>query len=449
MNGNSFPVFSTIGLCLSAQSYRQSSYRSTFFKILNRLLHIHCNKFRYLLSSSSLKNMKLPIFFLLCMVTLSVIETDLYLASLPSIAANFNCTESFAHNSLSIYLFSFAISVLFAGPLSDRFGRKKTFLTGLTIDILGSILIFFTPYSSLFLVGRAFQGIGGCCGSVFSRVISKELFPPKKGLQILTYLYIAISLSIAIAPGLGGFIESIWGWRSNIVFLALFQIIIWIGCYIYIPETYKEQSFSFSHSSIYKSMIGALKLEDFRYFSLLIAIAWSGFFIYISASSFLFIEWFNKTPFEFGVLFALTITGMTFGSLIAGKLFSFFSLKKTFLIGVVLLNIAGLLLFLPLNSCAGFCIYMLIYLMGTGILLSSCQMQITLYPKELISSLFSFFIFFQMLGASLGDFILSLTGSAIKAPYLISICSLFCLILHLLMSRKQIYQQRELRKDFA
>ncbi len=391
--------------------------------------------------------MKLQIFFLLCMVTLSVFETDLYLASLPSIATNFNCAQSFAHNSLSIYLLSFAISVLFAGPLSDRFGRKKTFLIGLAVDIIGSILIFFTPYSSLFLLGRAFQGVGGCCGSVFSRVISKELFPPKKGMQVLTYLYIAISLSIAITPALGGFIEGISGWRSNIVFLALFQITIWIGCYAYIPETNKDQKSSLSLASIYQNALTALSLKDFRYYSLLIAIAWSGFFIYVSASSFLFIEWFKKTPFEFGILFALTISGMTFGSLFAGRLFSYFSLKNTFLIGVVLLNIAGLLLFLPLKSCAGFCIYMLIYLMGTGILLSSCQMQITLYRKELISSLFSFFIFFQMLGASIGDFILSLTSSALIAPYLISICALSSLFLHLLMSRKEIYQRTELYRE--
>ena len=261
---------------------------------------------------------------------------------------------------------------------------------------------------------------------------------------MLGYLYIAISLGIAIAPGLGGFIEDISGWRSNILFLAFFQIFTWIGCYTSIPETHKNKNAVLSFSLIFTNLSKAIKLRDFRYLSLLIAIAWSGFFIYVSASSFLFIEWFKKTPFQFGILFALTITGMTLGSASAGKLFSRFSLKNTFLIGVVLLNIAGIALFFPLNTCAGFCIYMLIYLMGTGILVSSCQIQITLYPKELISSFFSFFIFFQMLGASLGDFILSLTGSAFKAPLLISACAFSCLILHFLMSRRQIYKQAEL-----
>jgi EmrB/QacA subfamily drug resistance transporter len=67
----------------------------------------------------------------------------------------------------------FAALMLTAGTLGDRFGRKRLFLAGLVLFLLGSLLCGFAPL----LVGRAVQGIGAAGPLVGGVLIQLSSWP--------------------------------------------------------------------------------------------------------------------------------------------------------------------------------------------------------------------------------------------------------------------------------
>src|SRR4051812_15951618 len=62
--------------------------------------------------------------------------------------------------TVDAYTLPFAALMLTAGTLGDRLGRKKVFLTGLVLFVLGSALCGFAPSVGLLILGRVVQGLG-------------------------------------------------------------------------------------------------------------------------------------------------------------------------------------------------------------------------------------------------------------------------------------------------
>ena len=79
------------------------------------------------------------IWLIVLIVGLPQLSETVYTPSLPDIAHALRVSESAVEYTLTIYLFGFAIGMLFWGKLSDAVGRKPCVLAGLFIFILGCI----------------------------------------------------------------------------------------------------------------------------------------------------------------------------------------------------------------------------------------------------------------------------------------------------------------------
>jgi MFS family permease len=75
------------------------------------------------------------------------------------------------------YTLPFAVLMLTAGTLGDRFGRKRLFLVGLMLFLLGSLLCGFSPTLSWLLFGRVVQGVGAAALSTGSLSVLAAAFP--------------------------------------------------------------------------------------------------------------------------------------------------------------------------------------------------------------------------------------------------------------------------------
>ena len=62
---------------------------------------------------------------------------------------------------LTIFMVSMGMTMPLTGYFGDRFGKKKVYLTGLSIFILGSLAGFFSNTLPMVIISRAIQGMAG------------------------------------------------------------------------------------------------------------------------------------------------------------------------------------------------------------------------------------------------------------------------------------------------
>jgi MFS transporter, DHA1 family, multidrug resistance protein len=380
--------------------------------------------------------------FLMGMVILSILETDLYLASFISLSKFFKTSQAAIQSSLYLYLTMLALGILFVGTLSDVYGRRKVFLVGIGIDLFGSILCCISTFNTIFLIGRTFQALGACTGTVLARVVVRDCFQGESCRAALAYLFTGVSVSVAIVPALGGFIEQVIGWQGNFVFLSIFQFLLLIGAYLFVPETNLALVPKFSFRQWRKKVVQVFKKPSFRYYAGLITLAWSGFFAFVGGSSFLFMKVLKIEPFLFGILFAIIMVGMIAGTLISGKIFNSWPLHQSITVGIICCVCGGVLLcFIPTFSPWKLSIGMILYQLGTGILLPLCQVGATEEDPSLTSTIFSLLYFSKMLGASLAGFLLSFLNTywTHALPFFVGAFSFFCLFVYLRMKQIKIF----------
>lgn len=76
------------------------------------------------------------IFLIFLLNMTSPMSTDLYLSGFPRILTDFQTTASLLNYTLSGFFISFAIGMLFIGPLSDKVGRKPILQSGIAAHLL-------------------------------------------------------------------------------------------------------------------------------------------------------------------------------------------------------------------------------------------------------------------------------------------------------------------------
>jgi EmrB/QacA subfamily drug resistance transporter len=118
----------------------------------------------------------------------------------------------------SAYNIAYAAGLLTAGRLADAFGRKRAFLSGLMIFMLGSILCAVSPTAIFMVIARVIQAIGGAILTPASLALVLPEFAVEKRSAAIGIWGAVGGISAASGPMIGGFLVDTFGWHS--VFLV-------------------------------------------------------------------------------------------------------------------------------------------------------------------------------------------------------------------------------------
>ena len=207
---------------------------------------------------------------------------DTYLPSFHDIAEKLQATPLQVQQTLSAYLLSFALMTLWHGAIADRYGRRKVLLVALALFALASLGCMLASRIEILWFWRAMQGVTAGAGIVISRAIVRDLYDGAAAQRLMSQITMMFALAPAIAPVIGGWLQTLFGWRSVFAFLVLATSALWLACWKRLPETLapeKRQSLrpAYLGSTYWKVMTSPAFLTACAALSL----NFGGFFLYI------------------------------------------------------------------------------------------------------------------------------------------------------------------------
>lgn len=268
---------------------------------------------------------------------------DTYLPSFHEIAERLHATPLEVQQTLSAYLFSFALMTLWHGAISDRFGRRKVILVAIGLFALASAGCMLATRIEHLWFWRAMQGITAGAGIVISRAVVRDLFDGAEAQKLMSQITMMFALAPAIAPVIGGWLQTLFGWRSVFAFLVLAAGALWLACWKLMPETLppeKRQSLrpAYLASTYWKVMSSPAFLTACA----ALALNFSGFFLYILSAPVFLMTHLGVPETGFLWLFGPAMAGLIGGSWLSGRLAGKVSLPRTIALGyAVMASAAG------------------------------------------------------------------------------------------------------------
>ena len=164
---------------------------------------------------------------------LSITAIATFLVSLDTsivVVARRAIEDDLGHPTLLTWVFSgyniaYAAGLLTAGRFADVNGRKRSFLRGLALFSIGSILCGFAPTSLLLVLARLVQAVGGAMLTPASLALVLPEFPVEKRTVAIGIWGAVGGLAAALGPCIGGVLVDWLDWRSlffiNVPFCAV------------------------------------------------------------------------------------------------------------------------------------------------------------------------------------------------------------------------------------
>ena len=262
--------------------------------------------------AGSRKGMALGLLALLGTLTaFDSIAIDMYLPAFNAIEADLGLRAGAVPASLSVFLIGLALGQALTGPLADSLGRRTPLLAGIILFGAASCLVALSSNMTMLMLGRFFQGIGGATGLVIPRAIVSDIYEAGQATKIFTFLIQVQSISPILAPIIGGAVLTFWGWRAIFWILVAFAVAAFCFTQPIVPATQPAHARTrLTLGNVVSNYWSLLKSR--RYLGMVVAsgLIMGTMFGYISASSFIFMTYFQQSPSAYSIIFAIYSIGM-------------------------------------------------------------------------------------------------------------------------------------------
>lgn len=132
----------------------------------------------------------------------------------PAIAKDLGASLSGLQWVTNAYLLTLAVTLIPAGKIADRFGRKKTFLAGVIGFALASVMIGLSGGLGMVIFWRVVQGFAGALLQPASLAILRNTFPADKLNAAIGIWGATVGISIAGGPIVAGLLVENVNWES-------------------------------------------------------------------------------------------------------------------------------------------------------------------------------------------------------------------------------------------
>lgn len=177
---------------------------------------------------------------LLAQLAFGLLAMTICIPSMQEWGAVFDAGQASVQLTFSGYVVAYGGLQLLYGPLSDRVGRKKVLMAGLSLAGIASILAATATDLSTLTAARVLQGAGSAAGMVAGRAMVNDLFQGPERTRVMAYVGMAMGLCPPLATILGGQVHVRWGWQANFVLIAVMAAGLLLAAWRGLPDHQKS-----------------------------------------------------------------------------------------------------------------------------------------------------------------------------------------------------------------
>ena len=271
------------------------------------------------------KNERIATILAFSLIPMSGFATDIYIPSLPTMALSLGVSELAVQLTLGMFLISYGVSQLFVGSFLDSFGRYRINLISLFVFALASIIIANTANIYIIYAMRIVHGITVGAIVVSKRAYFIDVYSGDRLKNYLSMFSIIWATAPIVAPFVGGYLQTFFGWQANFYFLAGFAFVVLVLELIFSGETIKQRmTFSLKKiASVYMNMIGT---ASFTLAIIMLGISYSMIMVYNMTGPFIIEHQLGLSPIVAG--YSSLILG---GAVMLGGLFGKITINSPFI----------------------------------------------------------------------------------------------------------------------
>lgn len=245
---------------------------------------------------------------------------DAYLPAFPAIGREFDVAPLAVQQTLSAYLVSYAVMMLWHGALSDALGRRPIVLGGLVVYAFATLGCAVSGNIESLWLFRILQGVSAGTGMVVGRAIVRDRFQGPEAQRPMSQMTLVFGIAPAIAPVMGGALLDFFGWRAIFWTLLALVAVLFAWAAARLPETLPRAARQPLHPrALWRNYRTVLSRIDFALLALILAINFAGFFIYIAGAPGFLIDRLGVTTLGFAWLFVPMIADIMIGAVLSGR----------------------------------------------------------------------------------------------------------------------------------
>ncbi|WP_320176526.1 multidrug effflux MFS transporter [Roseovarius pacificus] len=253
---------------------------------------------------------------LILLAGISALAMNIFLPSLPGMAAYFDTEYRVLQLSVALYLGVNAALQIVMGPVSDRFGRRPLILGGLAIFLIATLGCIFAVNTLMFLIFRMFQATV-VVAMVLSRAVVRDMVPEDQAASMIGYVTMGMAVVPMIGPTIGGALDQMFGWQAS--FWALFLLgamVTWLA-WRDLGETAPRSGQTLRQQiADYPELLTSPR---FWGYAMATALSSGAFFAYLGGAPFVGDRVFGLDPAVLGLYFGAPAVGYMLGSFISGR----------------------------------------------------------------------------------------------------------------------------------
>lgn len=281
---------------------------------------------------------------LVAQASIAALAMNVFLPSLPSMAAYFDTDYAVMQLSVSLYLLVNAVLQVFIGAISDRFGRRPVMLAALIGFILATIGTLLATTATVFLVFRMMQAVV-VSAIVLSRASIRDVMDEAQAASRIGYVTMGMAIVPMIAPAIGGVLDEVFGWRGSFGLMLLAGIGVLALSWRDMGET--KQDLGGPIKGLFDGVPELMRARRFWGYCMTATLASGAFFAYLGGVPFVGSQVFGLSPATLGLYFGAPALGYAAGNFLAGRYAARVGINRMILLGC-LVGFGGMALLLAL-----------------------------------------------------------------------------------------------------